>query len=50
MIAVMVDIDAPVVIDELNGFCPGGSLPVPHGDEVLPILNAPGSRFRHLLR
>ncbi len=22
-----------------NGFCPGGNLPVPHGDEVVPVAN-----------
>jgi len=31
--------DALVVIDIQNDFLPGGSLAVPHGDEVVPVLN-----------
>ncbi len=31
--------DALIVIDVQNDFCPGGSLPVPEGDLVIPILN-----------
>ncbi len=27
------------VIDVQNDFCPGGALPVPHGDEVVPVIN-----------
>ncbi|WP_105382522.1 bifunctional nicotinamidase/pyrazinamidase [Neorhizobium alkalisoli] len=30
---------ALLLIDIQNGFCPGGNLPVPHGDEVVPIAN-----------
>lgn len=32
--------DALMVIDVQNDFCPGGKLPIAHGDEVIPILNA----------
>ena len=39
------DTDVLVVVDVQNDFCPGGSLPVPHGDEVVPIINALGQRF-----
>ena len=31
--------DALVVVDVQNDFLPGGSLAVPHGDDVVPILN-----------
>jgi len=31
--------DALVVVDVQNDFLPGGSLGVPHGDEVIPVLN-----------
>lgn len=30
---------ALVVVDVQNDFCPGGALPVPHGDEVVPVIN-----------
>jgi len=28
-----------LVVDIQNDFCPGGALGVPHGDEVIPVLN-----------
>jgi nicotinamidase/pyrazinamidase len=31
--------DALIVVDVQNDFCPGGALPVPKGDEVVPVLN-----------
>ena len=31
--------DALIVIDVQNDFLPGGALAVPHGDEVIPVLN-----------
>jgi nicotinamidase/pyrazinamidase len=31
--------DALIVADVQNDFCPGGALPVPKGDEVIPALN-----------
>lgn len=31
--------DALVIVDVQNDFVPGGSLAVPHGDEVVPVLN-----------
>ncbi|MGH2517913.1 MAG: nicotinamidase [Ktedonobacterales bacterium] len=31
--------DALIVVDVQNDFCPGGSLAVPEGDEVVPVLN-----------
>jgi len=33
------DRDALLIVDVQNDFCPGGALPVPHGDEVVPIIN-----------
>jgi nicotinamidase/pyrazinamidase len=32
--------DALIVVDVQNDFCPGGALPVPQGDAVVPVLNA----------
>ncbi|MFQ5883044.1 MAG: nicotinamidase [Candidatus Methylomirabilales bacterium] len=31
--------DALIVVDVQNDFCPGGALPVPEGDRVIPTLN-----------
>ncbi|GAC1447146.1 MAG: bifunctional nicotinamidase/pyrazinamidase [Ktedonobacterales bacterium] len=31
--------DALIVVDVQNDFCPGGALPVPDGDRVVPVLN-----------
>ena len=28
-----------LIIDLQNDFCPGGALPIPEGDQVIPILN-----------
>jgi nicotinamidase/pyrazinamidase len=36
---------ALIVVDVQNDFCPGGSLPVPGGDRVVPVLNEYASRF-----
>lgn len=32
--------DALLVVDVQNDFCPGGALPIPQGDRVVPVLNA----------
>lgn len=40
--------DALVVVDVQNDFCPGGSLAVPGGDRVVPVLNRYIERFRRL--
>jgi nicotinamidase/pyrazinamidase len=32
--------EALIVVDVQNDFCSGGTLPVPHGDAVVPVLNA----------
>ncbi len=31
--------DALIIVDVQRDFCPGGSLPIPHGDEVVPEIN-----------
>ena len=31
--------DALIVVDVQNDFCPGGALPVPEGDQIVPVLN-----------
>jgi nicotinamidase/pyrazinamidase len=36
---------ALIVVDVQVGFLPGGSLPVPHGDEVIPVINALARRY-----
>ena len=33
------DTDALIVVDVQNDFCPGGALPVPHGDDVVDVIN-----------
>lgn len=40
--------DALIVVDVQNDFCPGGSLAVPEGDKVVPVLNQLMSRFSAL--
>lgn len=30
---------ALIIVDVQNDFCPGGALPVPNGDEVVPVIN-----------
>lgn len=32
-------VSALIIVDVQNDFCPGGSLPVPEGDRVVPVLN-----------
>ena len=41
--------DVLVVVDVQNGFMPGGSLPVPDGDEVVPVINRLARSFRHVV-
>lgn len=37
--------EALIVVDVQNDFCPGGALPVPNGDDVVPVINRLGERF-----
>ena len=41
--------DVLLVVDLQNDFCPGGALAVPHGDEVVPIVNRLARRVRHVV-
>jgi nicotinamidase/pyrazinamidase len=36
-----------LVVDVQNDFCPGGALAVPHGDEVVPVVNRMLDNFSH---
>jgi nicotinamidase/pyrazinamidase len=40
--------DILIIIDVQNDFCPGGALPVPHGDEVVLPINRLGQQFEHV--
>jgi nicotinamidase/pyrazinamidase len=41
--------DILLVVDVQNDFCPGGKLAVPHGEEVVPLVNRLGDRFQHVV-
>lgn len=41
--------DALIVIDVQNDFCPGGALPVPDGDAVIPVIRQIAALFEHIL-
>lgn len=41
--------DVLVVVDVQNGFMPGGSLPVPEGDAVVPVINQIARGFQHVI-
>lgn len=43
------DEDVLVVIDVQNDFCPGGSLAVSKGDEIVPVVNRLMGQFRHVV-
>jgi len=43
------DSDVLVVVDIQNDFCPGGALSVPHGDDVVPIVNRLARQFRNVV-
>jgi nicotinamidase/pyrazinamidase len=38
-----------IVVDVQNGFMPGGGLPVPRGDEVVPVINALSKQFANVV-
>lgn len=38
-----------IVVDVQNGFMPGGGLPVPRGDEVVPVVNRLGKLFSNVV-
>jgi nicotinamidase/pyrazinamidase len=39
-----------LVIDVQNSVVPGGSLAVPSGDQIVPLINALASRFKNVVR
>lgn len=41
---------ALLVVDVQNDFCPGGALPVPEGDAVVPVINRLVAGFDHVLQ
>lgn len=41
--------DVLLVTDVQNDFCPGGSLPVPDGDAVIPAIHRIARRFQHIV-
>lgn len=41
--------DVFLVVDIQNDFCPGGALPVKHGDEVIDPIHRLASRFQHII-
>jgi nicotinamidase/pyrazinamidase len=43
------DADVLAVIDVQNGFMPGGTLPVPDGHTIVPIINRLARAFRHVV-
>jgi nicotinamidase/pyrazinamidase len=43
------DTDVLAVIDVQNCFVPGGTLPVPEGDKIIPIINRIAPAFRHVV-
>ena len=43
------DDDVLAVIDVQNCFMPGGTLPVPDGDKIIPIINRLAPAFRHVV-
>jgi len=43
------DRDLLLIVDVQNDFCPGGALAVPHGDEVVPVINRLVPLFPHVV-
>lgn len=41
--------DILLVVDMQNDFCPGGALAVPHGDEIVPLVNRLAARVPHVI-
>ncbi|MBB5344412.1 bifunctional nicotinamidase/pyrazinamidase [Tunturibacter empetritectus] len=41
--------DALLVIDVQNDFMPGGALPIPDSDAVVPLINALAKKFDHVI-
>ena len=43
------DNDVLVVVDVQNCFVPGGTLPVPEGDKIIPLINRLAPAFTHVV-
>lgn len=43
------DRDVLLVVDVQNDFCPGGTLAVPRGNEIVPVANQLGRQFKHVV-
>jgi nicotinamidase/pyrazinamidase len=43
------DTDVLIVVDVQNDFCPGGHLPVPSGNDVVPVINRLAGRFANIV-
>lgn len=41
---------ALIIIDVQNDFCPGGSLAVPEGDTVIPVINQLSGKFENVIQ
>lgn len=41
--------DVLLIVDIQNDFLPGGSLAVPHGDEIIPLVNRLAKLFGHVI-
>jgi nicotinamidase/pyrazinamidase len=41
--------DVLIVTDPQRDFCPGGALPVPEGDRIMPAINRLARRFAHVV-
>jgi len=42
--------NALLIVDVQNDFCPGGALEVPNGDEVVPVINRLSEEFDHVVQ
>ncbi len=43
------DRDILIIVDIQNDFCPGGALPVPQGDQIVPAVNRLAAEFAHVV-
>jgi len=48
-ISINPDTDVFLVVDVQNDFCPGGTLAVPDGDAVVPVINRLAGAFAHVV-
>jgi nicotinamidase/pyrazinamidase len=45
----LTDRDVLLVVDVQNDFCDGGALPVPHGQDVVPVIHRIAGAFQHVI-